>query len=121
VLSAKADKQAYAAGQHPVLTIGIANKGRVACTRDVGQPAREIRVASGADRVWSSDDCSTGGASMVVTLQPGAAPMTFSVTWSRKRSVPGCRAGQPNAAAGTYRVTGRFGDLTSTGDTFTLG
>jgi hypothetical protein len=120
-LSAKADKQAYAAGQHPVLTIGIANKGRVACTRDVGQPAREIRVASGADRVWSSDDCSTGGASMVVTLQPGAAPMTFSVTWSRKRSAPGCPPGQPTAAAGTYRVTGRFGDLTSTGDTFTLG
>jgi hypothetical protein len=121
VLSAKADAQTYAAGRHPVLTIGIANKGRVACTRDVGQPAREIKVTSGNDRVWSSDDCSTGGAAQVVTLQPGAAPVTFSVTWSRKRSAPGCKAGQAETPPGTYRVTGRFGDLTSTGDTFTLG
>jgi hypothetical protein len=104
-----------------VLTIGIANKGRVACTRDVGQPAREIRVTSGADRVWSSDDCSTGGSANVVTLQPGAAPLTFSVTWARKRSVPGCKPGQRDVAPGTYRLVGRFGDLTSSGDTFTLG
>jgi hypothetical protein len=121
VLTAKADAQTYPAGRRPVLTIGIANKGRAPCTRDVGQPAREIRVASGNDRVWSSDDCSTGGAAMVVTLQPGAAAMTFSVTWSRKRSAAGCAAGQRDAAPGTYRLTGRFGDLTSAGDTFTLG
>jgi hypothetical protein len=121
LLSAKADAQAYPAGRRPVLTIGIANKGKVACTRDVGQAAREIRVVSGNDRVWSSDDCSPGGGSQVVTLQPGAAPLTFTVTWSRKRSRPGCESGTKEAAAGTYRVTGRFGDLTSPGDTFSLG
>jgi hypothetical protein len=121
VLNAKADASTYPPGRRPVLTIGIANKGKAPCTRDVGQPAREIRVTSGNDRVWSSDDCSTGGAAMVVTLQPGAAPMTFSVTWSRKRSAAGCAAGQRDAAPGTYRLTGRFGDLTSAGDTFTLG
>lgn len=121
VLTAKADAQTYPAGRRPVLTIGIANKGKAPCTRDVGQPAREIRVTSGNDRVWSSDDCSTGGDAVVVTLQPGAAPMTFSVTWSRKRSAAGCAAGQRDAGPGTYRLTGRFGDLTSSGDTFTLG
>ena len=120
VLSAKADAQRYPPGRRPVLTIGIANKGSVPCTRDVGQAAREIRVMSGNDRVWSSDDCSPGGAPMIVTLRPGAAAMTFSVTWSRKRSAPGCPAGTKEAAAGTYRLTGRFGDLTSAGDHFTL-
>jgi hypothetical protein len=92
----------------------------VPCTRDVGQAAREIRVTSGNDRIWSSDDCSPGGAPMVVTLRPGAAPTTFSVTWSRKRSAAGCPAETKEAAPGTYRVTGRFGDLTSAGDTFRL-
>jgi hypothetical protein len=121
LLSAKADAQSYPAGRRPVLTIGIANQGKVPCTRDIGQAAREIRVTSGTDRVWSSDDCSPGGGSEVVTLAPGAAPRTFSVTWSRKRSLPGCKTGTKEAAAGTYRVTGRFGDLTSPGDTFTLG
>jgi hypothetical protein len=121
LLSAKADKQAYPAGQRPVLTIGIANKGTAPCTRDVGQAARSITVTSGNDRVWSSDDCSPGGGSQVVTLQPGAAAQSFSVTWGRKRSAPGCPAGMNAAPAGTYRVVGRFGDLTSEPDTFSLG
>ena len=120
VLSARADAQAYPGGRRPVLTIGIANKGRTPCTRDVGQAARSITVTSGNDRVWSSDDCSPGGGSEVVTLQPGAAPTSFSVTWSRKRSKPGCPGGAVDAAPGTYRVVGRFGDLTSEPDSFSL-
>jgi hypothetical protein len=121
VVSARADAQAYPAGRRPVLTIGIANKGAKPCTRDVGQAARSITVTSGNDRVWSSDDCSPGGGAQVVTLQPGAAPTSFSVTWSRKRSAPGCPAGTRDADPGTYRVVGRFGDLTSEPDSFTLG
>ena len=120
-VEAKSDKQAYPAGARPVLTIGIRNKGRFPCTRDIGQAAREIRVMSGNDRVWSSDDCSPGGGSQTVTLAPGAAPTSFSVTWSRKRSAPGCPAGTREAEPGTYRVFGRFGDITSAADTFSLG
>jgi hypothetical protein len=119
-VSAKADAQTYPPSRRPILTIGVANKGTVACTRDVGQAAREIRVFSGNDRVWSSDDCSPGGGSQVVTLKPGAAPVTFSVTWSRKRSAPGCPAGATDVPSGTYRVTGRFGDVVSASDTFTV-
>lgn len=119
-VSARADAQTYAPARRPILTLGIANKGTVPCTRDVGQAAREIRITSGNDRVWSSDDCSPGGGAQVVTLQPQAAPVTFAVTWSRKRSAPGCPAGTETAPAGTYRVTGRFGQVVSTGDTFTL-
>jgi hypothetical protein len=120
VVSARADAQTYSTARRPVLTVGIANKGTVACTRDVGQGAREIRVTSGNARIWSSDDCSPGGGSQIVTLQPGAAPVTFSVTWGRKRSQPGCPAGAEAAEPGTYRVHGRFGDVVSTGDTFSL-
>ena len=120
VVSARADAQTYPPSRRPVLTIGVATKSTVPCTRDVGQAAREIRVTSGNDEVWSSDHCSPGGGSQIATLQPGAAPVTFSVTWSRKRSEPNCPAGAEDAAPGTYRVTGRFGQVVSTGDTFTL-
>ena len=120
VVSARADAQTYSAARRPILTIAVANKGTVPCTRDVGQAAREIRVTSGNERIWSSDDCSPGGGSQMTTLLPGAAPVTFSVTWSRKRSAPNCPAGAENASPGTYRVTGRFGEVVSTGDTFTL-
>lgn len=120
VVSAKADKQAYAAGERPVLTIGIANRGSAPCTRDVGQAARGIVVTSGNDRVWSSDDCSPGGAAQVVTLRPGAAPLTFPVRWARRRSAPGCPSGLRDVTAGTYRVVGHFGTLTSDPDTFSL-
>jgi hypothetical protein len=119
-VTARADAQTYSAARRPILTIGIANKGTVPCTRDVGQAAREIRVTSGNARIWSSDDCSPGGGSQIVTLLPGAAPLTFNVTWSRKRSAPSCPAGAETAEPGTYRVTGRFGEVVSTGDTFSL-
>jgi hypothetical protein len=120
VVTTRADAQTYPPSRRPILTIGIANTGTVPCTRDVGQGAREIRVTSGNDRVWSSDDCSPGGGTQIVTLQPNAAPVTFAVTWSRKRSASGCPAGTETAGPGTYRVVGRFGQVESTGDTFTL-
>lgn len=121
VLNARADADTYPGGRRPVLTIGIKNGGAAPCTYDVGQANREILVTSGNDRVWSSDDCSPGGAAQVVTLQPGAKPTEFSVTWSRQRSRPDCPAARREAAAGTYRVVGRFGDQTSAHDSFTLG
>lgn len=120
VVTARADAQTYTGSRRPILTIGVANSGTVPCTRDVGQAAREVRVTSGNARIWSSDDCSPGGGSQIVTLLPGAAPVTFTVTWSRKRSAPGCPAGTETADAGTYRVIGRFGQVLSTGDTFSL-
>jgi hypothetical protein len=120
VVNARASAQTYAAGQRPVLTIGVANKGSVPCTFDVGQANREIRVVRGGTRVWSSDDCSPGGAPEVRTLEPGAAPVTTSVTWARKGSSPGCPAGAQEVPAGYYRVIGRFGQVQSEPDTFQL-
>ena len=119
-VNARADAQRYAPGQRPVLTIGIVNEGAAPCTFDVGQANREIRVTSGNDRVWSSDDCSPGGQPQVVTLRPGGPATTFSVTWSRTRSAPGCPGERREAPPGTYRVTGRFGNLTSAPDSFSL-
>jgi hypothetical protein len=118
-VQATTDAKRYPSGVRPVLTLSVTNTGRVACTRDLGQAARELRLSSGNDRVWSSDDCSPGGAADKTVLEPGAKK-SFSVTWSRRRSRPDCPAGQKIAAPGTYRVTARLGDIVAPGTAFIL-
>lgn len=119
VVTATASAKQFAAGQRPRLTLVVSNRATVSCTRDLGAAARELRVVSGADRVWSSDDCSPGGQADVVLLKPGES-RTFPVTWSRTRSRPGCPAERPAAGAGTYRVIGRIGTVERPGDSFVL-
>lgn len=114
-----ADQRAYAAGARPVLTITVTNVGPVACTRDFGSAATELRVMSGSSRVWSSDDCTRAGTASVVTFTSGQR-RTSTVTWSRKHSQPGCAGARQDAAAGTYRVVARLGDIVVTGTAFTL-
>jgi hypothetical protein len=118
-VEATADARRYAKGTRPVLTLSVTNTGRFACTRDLGQRARELRLTSGRDRVWSSDDCSPGGAADRVVLKAGEK-RSFSVTWSRRRSKPECPAGQKIAAPGTYRLAGRLGDIEVPGTAFIL-
>jgi hypothetical protein len=118
-VAATADRKRYGAGVRPVLTLSLTNTGKVACTRDVGQQARELRLTSGNDRVWSSDDCSPGGTADRVVLKPGER-RTFTVTWARRRSKPGCPGGQAVAAPGTYRLLARLGEIEARGTAFLL-
>ena len=116
---ATANAKEYGPGARPRLTLVVTNLAAVSCTRDLGAAARELRVVSGADRVWSSDDCAPGGPADVVLLEPGRSK-SFGVTWSRTRSRPGCPADRAPAAPGTYRVIGRLGTIERPGDVFSL-
>ncbi|MFN2625521.1 MAG: hypothetical protein ABR520_05495 [Mycobacteriales bacterium] len=118
-IGATTDARSYPAGVRPKLTLSVRNVGPTSCRIDLGQPARELRIVSGTDRVWSSDDCSQGGGSNPVALQSGEI-RSFSVTWFRRRSAPGCVGGQPSVPPGTYRVIGRIGDFVQGGDPFSL-
>ena len=118
-VTATANAKDYAGGVRPRLTLVVTNQGPVSCSRDLGAALRELRVVSGTDRVWSSDDCAPGGDPQVVVL-PAGGSRSFPVTWSRTRSRPGCPGGREPAAAGTYRVIGRLGTIERPGDVFTL-
>jgi hypothetical protein len=97
----------------------VTNQGPTPCTADLGQAAIELLVVSGSDRIWSSDDCAPGGEAELTTLEPGKA-VTRRATWDGRRSLPGCEGSKARAKAGTYRVTGRLGQLRVEGDAFRL-
>jgi hypothetical protein len=99
------------------LTISIKNTGAVACTRDVGPGANELRVTSGSVLVWSSDFCSPSSKSDVEVIPPGEA-FTASLAWAGDIVTESCPSNPPTAQPGTYRAIARNGELESEPATF---
>jgi len=115
-ITAESDAVTYPSGAAPKFTLTVRNSGSVPCRRALGPGAVELRVFSGEDRIWSSDDCNESKEQGVQTLPSGAARAT-TVQWSGKRTKPGCDTGAA-AQAGTYRVSARVGDLVRQGSVF---
>ena len=116
-LSTSTDAPSYAVGGTPKLTLAVKNTSATPCRRDLGSGAVELLVYSGADRVWSSDDCGQGKGVSLATLAAGASQAVVH-TWSGKRSAPGCGGSRAQAKAGTYRVVARVGTLRKEGAVF---
>ncbi|MEZ5191670.1 MAG: hypothetical protein R2734_03570 [Nocardioides sp.] len=70
----------------------------VACTWVVSPRTLTLKITSGADDIWSSQDCRGALERQEVTLR-AAKTRTVAVVWDGRRSNPGC-AGQ--------RATGRY-------------
>lgn len=112
-LAVTTDAPSYAVGASPTFTLTATNTGAAACTRDLGPTAVSFTVVSGAARTWSSDDCSPASGHATTTLAPGKAVRVVTLTWTGKRSQPGCPSPRAQAEAGTYQVSGTVGTLTS--------
>jgi hypothetical protein len=118
-VTASTDAASYTVGSTPRLRMRIENTSDTACKRDVGAAQNELVITSGSTQVWSSDDCNPGGDPNVVTLDPGQS-YSVSVTWLGRLSQEGCPAEQPLAEAGTYKLTGRNGEVASEPVVFAL-
>lgn len=112
------DRASYPPGAAPLLAIRIRNNGATPCRRDIGPGARGLTVLSGADRIWSSDDCE-GTAMAVVTLAPGDT-RSYSLRWSRHRSRRGCPGPGPAARPGVYRLYASLGRIAARPAVFSL-
>ncbi|MGP3912756.1 hypothetical protein [Nonomuraea sp. 10N515B] len=120
VLSLQAGKdKIYAAGAQPAFVVTLVNTGPVMCTADVGPRAMEIRITSGADRIWSTADCVSGPGTDIKQLQRGV-PYVRTLSWDRRRSSSDCRSTPAVALPGTYVATVRLGKLRSTKGVFHL-
>lgn len=118
-VTASTDAASYSVGATPRLRMRIQNTSAKDCKRDVGAAVNELLISSGDTRVWSSDDCNTGGSAQIVTLKPDQS-YSVSVTWLGRLSQKGCPADQPLAQKGTYKLVGRNGDVSSAGAVFSL-
>ena len=74
------------------------------CVIDFGSAGFEIRIYSGADRIWSSNDCSTHQPSGRSTLAPGKA-WGYTIEWNTKRSLGNCQLDTAFLLPGTYVAT----------------
>lgn len=120
-VAAKTDKPAYAAEELPMLTMTITNGGSAPCEVNVGTSQMEYLVMSGADRIFSSKDCQTGGVDLIKTIQPGKSE-TANFPWQRNRTLEGCGAinAKPGAGGAYYTFEARLGNKASPKAVFQL-
>lgn len=111
-ITAVADRRTYPLGTSARLTMTIANTGKAPCRVGLGQGSLEFRVASGNDRIWSSDDCSPGGPAGLTVLDAGDK-RAAALSWSLTRSAPGCASDRVAVRPGTYVLAARVGTTNS--------
>lgn len=121
-VTASTDSSTYRVGQQdPVLTLAITNVGDVACFRDIGPKANELKITSGGYHVWSSDDCATNEEENSTLMEPGQQAVS-TLTWNSRLSQKGCPDDGKGrkAKAGRYEVVGRNLNIESEGVPFAL-
>jgi hypothetical protein len=77
-----------------------------ACTWRVSAQTVVLKVTSGSDRIWSSQDCTASIPTTDVVVRPdGEKPAVVDVGWSGRRSSEGCPPGSAWADPGYYHVS----------------
>lgn len=101
-VQAVTDKDAYAPGELPQLSVALTNTGSNACTIDAGTAQQLFTITSGAEVYWKSTDCQTDKVDAVVLLQPAKTISSkVPITWDRTRSDPAtCQAKRAQVPAG---------------------
>ncbi|ROT28054.1 hypothetical protein [Micromonospora sp. HM5-17] len=98
-------------GEPIVLRLRIRNVSDRTCNRDVGADLQELYIKSGANKVWSSDSCSTIRNNNVKPFPPNHEE-EYTVSWNGRKSsrcTNGVAAG-PFPDPGTYQLFGRLGN-----------
>ncbi|UAJ78860.1 hypothetical protein IT072_16775 [Leifsonia sp. ZF2019] len=116
-IEAVTDKDTYAAGELPQLSVAITNTGASACKIDAGTAQQLFTITSGSETYWKSTDCQTDKVDAEVLLQPGKTISSQTpITWDRTRSDPStCQAQRQQVPAGgaSYHLTTAIGGIQS--------
>lgn len=117
-VQASTDKDVYAAGELPQLTLVLTNVSARDCILDVGTAAQVFTISSGSDVWWRSTDCQQDPTNQEATLLAGQETRSqVPVVWDRTRSsVSTCdSADRPAAPAGgsSYHLAVTLGGIES--------
>lgn len=91
------------AGRAVVFTMTLTTQTSPACTWDVSARSLAVKVTSGSDRIWSSQDC-VGAVPKQVVVVRRDHPVTVAVGWNGQRSDADCTRATAWAEPGFYHV-----------------
>ena len=89
------------AGDPVEIRLRMRTSGRPACTLNVAPENLLVRVTSGSDLIWTSQDCPSAILASELVVRRGK-PLTYRVPWSGHRSAPRCPLQTEPALPGTY-------------------
>lgn len=101
------DRESYAGGELPQLSLSVENIGDAACLAELGTAGMSFKITSGSDEVWRSIDCQVSPDKRTVILEPKTPLSTEPIAWDRTRSSPEtCEIGRDAVVAGgaTYHL-----------------
>ena len=97
------DDTAYAGGD-VTITLNLTTLESPACTWEVSSDSVVVKLTSGRDRIWSTQDCSAAIATQSVIVRKDAKTKV-DVTWSGQRSDEDCTRTPDWAQPGYYFAT----------------
>lgn len=120
-VTAETDKETYAAGEKPLLSLKVTNGNKVPCEVNMGTSQMEFLITSGSDRIFSSQDCQADNTDLMTTIAPGKSE-TANFPWQRNRTVQGCDPidAKPGAGGAYYVFTASLASKTSPKAVFQL-
>jgi hypothetical protein len=92
------------AGSDVRLRLELTTFASPACNWTVSAETLAVRLTSGSDRIWSSQDCPKSVPKQPVVLRQ-RKPAVVEVVWSGRRSDPGCSRTTGWAEPGYYHVS----------------
>lgn len=87
--------------------VSVTNTGAQPCILDLKPATFSLTVTSGADRIWSTDDCPKWVPAHKQTLNAKKV-YEFTVDWPVTRSAAGCKTAKSILGTGTYVATAAF-------------
>lgn len=93
--------------QSNAFAISLINGSGQTCTVKVGGDNFELKIYSGKDRIWSSNDCSTAVKPMEKKLAKEQA-VAWKMIWDGRRSKSDCKQRPEIPKAGTYFATAQL-------------
>jgi hypothetical protein len=100
-------KQQLRVKERSTMTLSLINGSGQTCTATVNRDNFELRIYSGSDRIWSTQDCATIVKPLTRTLKAEQA-MAWKLTWNGRRSQPGCQSRPEIPRPGTYYATAQL-------------
>ncbi|MVA76993.1 hypothetical protein GC722_13305 [Auraticoccus sp. F435] len=91
-------------GEDHELELSVINGTGTSCELAVDGDSFELRIYSGADRIWTTDHCARWVPEKTVTLEPEEAH-AWSMTWPGARSREDCELSETPLRPGTYVAT----------------